>query len=143
MNMSFQEKSIWISLVVTTIIFGYYFVKAFDVFLNPFSNNPGLVSLLMGVVILTIIVEIILQTILSIFSKKEASAGNDERDKIIKFKSFRISYFILIFGAWVAVISLLVPKSTTLFMANIIIFFSILSELFGFVTQLIYYRRGV
>jgi len=142
MKMSFQEKSIWISLISTILIFGYYFTQAISVFNNPDVHNTNLIGLFIGIIILVVIIQIASQTIVAIVHRKEVEKGEDERDNLIKLKATRISYFILVFGIWITVISLLIFQST-LVMANIIMFFFILSEIVGFTSQLFYYRRGV
>lgn len=142
MNMSFQEKSIWISLVSTILIFGYYFTQAISVFKNPDVHKTNLIGLFVGVIFLVVIIQIISQSILALVNRKEAEKGEDERDHLIKLKATRMSYFILVFGVWVTGISMLILPSP-LVMANIIMFFFILSEIAGFTSQLLHYRRGV
>ncbi len=142
MNISFQEKSIWISLIVTLLIFGYYFIQSVIVLKNPLSDSSELIGLFIGTIILTVIIQVVLQIILAITNKKEAVQGKDERDNLIKLKAFRISYFILVIGVWVTGMSMLILASPFI-MANVIMFFFILSEVAGFVTQLFYYRRGL
>ena len=140
--MSFREKSIWISLLATILVFGYYFANAFSALTSFNIDNRGLIGLFIGVVVLMIIVEVVLNTILAIASRNQAGETEDERDNLIRLKSTRISYLVLVFGVWAAAMSLLLSASP-LAMANIIIFFFILAEIVGFSTQLFYYRKGI
>ncbi len=142
MNMSFKEKSIWISLIATIIIFGFYFSKTFPLFRNFDDNNTEMVMLFIGVVILMIIVQIISHIVLAVFNRKDAEAGEDERDKLVELKATRIAHFVLITGVWLTASCLLITKSP-LMLVNIMIFFFILSEVLGFIAQLFYYRKGI
>ena len=141
MSISFQEKSIWISLVITILLFGLYFVMAFIVFTNPYDPNTNLVGLFIGVIILYVIFQIVLHSLVAIVHKKEADKSLDERDNLIELKATRISYFILVLGVWVTGTSML--PGSSLMMAHIIMFFFVLAEIVGFLIQLFYYRRGV
>jgi len=142
MNISYQEKSIWISLVTTILIFGFYFTQAVRVFNNPDLSNTILTGFFLGAIVLVVAIQIVLQTILAIANRKVAEKAGDERDSLIELKATRISYFILVFGVWVAGSSMFISPSPVV-MANIIMFFFILSEVVGFTAQLLYYRRGV
>ncbi len=142
MNMSFREKSIWISLAATVLIFGYYFANAFSALTSFNADNRGLIGLFIGVVVLMIIVEVVLNIILAIASRNQAAEAEDERDNLIRLKCIRISYLVLVFGVWTVAMSLLLSASPVA-MANIIIFFFILAEIVGFSTQLLYYSKGI
>jgi hypothetical protein len=142
MKLSFQEKSIWISLVTTILIFGFYFTQAIRAFDSPDVHGTYLIGLFIGIIILVVIVQIVLQSVLAIAHRKAAEAGTDERDNLIELRATRISYFVLVFGVWATCTSMLIHRSP-LVMANTILFFFILSETVGFTSQLFYYRRGL
>lgn len=142
MNISFQEKSIWVSLVATILIFGFYFIKAFNVFSSANTPNESLIGLFIAVIVLSIVAQIVLQSVLAIAYRKEAEGSEDERDNIIELKATRISYFVLAIGVWFAGFSIFAIPSS-LATANIILFFFLLAEIVGFSTQLFFYRRGV
>jgi len=141
MNLSYQEKSIWVILISTVLVFGSYFYAAFKLFpFTSFPNSP-LIALFIGTIVGYIILQIILHIGLALFHVKEAEGDTDERDALIELKATRISYFVLIFGVWVAGCSMFLFISTVT-MANIIMFFFVLAEIIGNVVQLYYYRRG-
>jgi hypothetical protein len=142
MNLSYQEKSIWVSLVSTLIVFGYYFLNAMKIFNNSKIENLAITGLFIGTVIILIIIQIVFQSIIAIINRKEAQKGEDERDNLIELKATRISYFIIVLGVWVTALSFLI-LSSTIIMANTIMFFFILAEIVGYIIQLIYYRRGI
>ena len=82
MNLSLQEKSLWISLVLTLLIFGYYFSHAVRTIRNPDVDDMILVGFIIGVIVLSIIIQIILQSVLAIAHRKEVEDGGDERDNL-------------------------------------------------------------
>lgn len=142
MNLSYREKIIWVSLISTILIFGYYFIQAFKVFTNPDIENISLLSLFLGLVIFITVIQVTLIITLSIVNRKEAKADGDERDKLIETKATRISHFILSAGAWTTAFGILITSSAFI-LINVLILFLIISEIVGFSLQLFYHRRGL
>lgn len=145
MKLSFREKSLLISLITTILFFGIYFLKAFKEIFHTKGYNPQLIALFIIITILIIVVQIISHIVISISSKKaweDAQECEDERDRLIKSKGIKISYFVLSIGVWA--VCLWMPFLKTPFvMANILMFFFVLAAVFDYVTQLVYYRKGV
>lgn len=139
--MSYQEKSILTSLILTVIIFGFYFVKVFGTISPTDSGLVNGIVLFVGAVLYIVLLEIILRIILPIFHKNEPRSISDERDKIIQLKATRVSYIILVFGMFFATISLFLSLAPLL-IANIVLLFFIIAELTGYSIQLFYYRKG-
>lgn len=142
MNISFKEKSIWASLIITIIVFGYYFVRVVSIFKEPVPDTSTLIGVFITMVVLMIIIQIVSQITLAIAFKKEANEGFDERDKLISLKATRISYWILILGV-VNTILYLVLGTSPLLAANILWFMFIIAEICGDSIKLFYYRRGI
>ena len=142
MNISFKEKSLWTSLIITIVIFGYYFSRVFSALNQPTVDTSGLITLFIGVVFAMIVLEIVSHITLTAIYKKEASDFNDERDKLIELKAIRISYYILILGVFQAVVSLLMGKAPIM-STNIILLFFVVAQIAGDITQLVYYRKGI
>lgn len=141
MKLTFQEKSLWASLVSTLVIFSYYFYRAFPALRDPLQTDNSPVGVLIGVVILIIIIQIAMQVTLAIRSRKEAERQPDERENLISLKASRSAHFILVVGVWITIMSIYF-EPTGLALINTLLFFFILSEIAGYALQLIYYRRG-
>ena len=142
MNLTFHEKSLWASLISTILIFGFYFSQAYMVLSDPLISENKLGGLLIGVTILIILTQIILQASLAIFDYKDAGRKSDERERLIDLKAGRIAHYILVLGVWITILSIYFqPSSITLI--NILLFFFIVSELVGYVIQLHQFRKGV
>lgn len=137
--MSFKEKSIWISLVTTILIFGYYFLRIFQMANNEEATHTEIAVFFISVIVLIVIVETILHILLAIFHRPEAE---DERDRLIELKATRNAYYLLVAGVFTAIVGFVVSAAPIL-VAHIILFFFILAETGAFITQLFYYRRGI
>jgi len=140
--MSFKEKSILGSLIITIIVFGYYFLQVFKTTGSTLFEVANGISFFIGAVVLMVLLEIILHIILAITNKNESNQSNDERDKLIDLKATRISYYILVFGIFTVGVSMLFSFDTLL-LANTMLLFFIIAEIVGFSMQLYYYRRGL
>ena len=139
MNKSFQEKSIWISLVAISLIFGYYFLRVFKIAAEDEINVAESIVLLISVIVMVIIVEVVSHIILALRTRPEAQ---DERDRLIELKATRNAYFVLAFGIFLP-IACIVISVRPFIVAHVIMFIFVLSEIASFLTQLFYYRRGI
>ncbi|MEP1447330.1 MAG: hypothetical protein ABJK37_14600 [Paraglaciecola sp.] len=153
--MSFREKSIWISLISTLLIFGDYFLNI--LFLGGVSEEiaqSAALGLFLRALVLIIIIEIVFQGMLAISNRKEAELGANERDKLFEYKANSLGYIILVIGVFVTlgrvVFLELNPEFFTqsntfnipLLTAHILLFSFIFSEVVRFSAQLYYYRSG-
>ncbi len=139
MSITFQEKSIIVTLTTTLIIFSGYFVTAFTMLAQPDVPEASIIALFIGAVVLMVAVQIGVHVIIALFSKHEES---DERDKLIKLKATRISYYVLVAGIWATAVSPALWSSTFMIL-NLLILSFMLSAIIGQISQLVMYRRGV
>ena len=153
--MSFKEKSTWISLVSTLLIFGYYFANIIALRDTPIElAKVAAAGLLLEAVILITIVEIIFQGMLASTNRKAAQLGSDERDKLFEMKGNMAGYTVLVIGVMFTFTRILIVEfnpdfadqnsslQIPLLTAHILMFSFILSEVVRFSAQLYYYRRG-
>ena len=152
MNFSFKEKTILTSLGITLLVFGWYFYQVL-LKLTLAANEPLNASNIFGVIILSVILEAIIQ---SFFSIKNKGKTEDERDKLIKLASYRNGYWVLCIGVWFLLIHLLFEATgdwqnvyhkiiftSPAILAHLLLFFFIVAEVVGFITQLYHYRKGI
>ena len=154
MDMSFSEKSAWISFTSTLLIFGYYFFNVLGLSgTDGEAANHAAVMLLAQAIVLTIIVESVFHGMLAATNHKAAELGADERDKTYELKASKIGYAILSTGVIIVIgrmiilelnpdfadhnSSLQIPMLT----AHMLMFSFILSELARFGMQILYYRK--
>ena len=154
--MAFREKSAWISIFVTCLIWGAYFG---DVLPNLMSARPhveGMLSNFLYSVVLAVILQIVLMIVIAIISPKDADAPADERERIIEFRSTTIAYNVLTVLLVVAVLGApalalyhafkagISPNlaNAAIPMANGVLLALVLAEISKYASQLVQYRRG-
>jgi hypothetical protein len=154
MNMSFREKSIWISLIATLLIFGDYFLNVISLGGLPAdAAKTAALGLSLRALFLIIIVEIIFQGMLAVSNRKAAELGADERDKLFEYKGNNFGYTVLVIGVFITLGRIVFLEinpefieqtnwlTIPLLTAHILLFSFILSEVVRFSAQLYYYRR--
>lgn len=141
MNTSYHEKSLWVSLVSTILVFGYYFVKAFGLFGGQGRSGTSLIFTFISAVVVLIVIQITTQIYLTLTDRKAVEAGQDERDRSINQRTTRMSYTILVIGIWVSVGSQALKSDPTL-LVNLLMLSFIIAEIVGYINKLIIYRRG-
>jgi len=155
MNMSFREKSIWISLVSTLLIFGDYFLNIISLSSLPAdAAKAATLGLSLRALFLIIIVEIVCQAMLAASNRKAAELGADERDKLFEYKGNNFGYTVLVIGVFITLGRIvfleinpeIIEQSTLLniplLTAHILLFSFIFSEVVRFSAQLYYYRSS-
>ena len=155
MNMSFEEKSAWVSLVLILAIFGHYFMKLVglsEMELEVARNFA--VQSLSSAMIMIVVLEAVLHAVMAATNRKGEGVEADERDKLISYKANQWGYTVLVIGVvlcigWMLLVELKpeladFERSVTVpFMtAHILMFSFILSEVVRFSGQVFFYRRG-
>jgi hypothetical protein len=149
--MSYQEKNVTVSLVSTLLILGYYLANMFQMY-----QDGGLVAarvfrlwaiVIVAGIIVNIISSILTNIVLSIVhaiktrTEEEERFIEDERDKLIGLKGMRVSYITFSIGVLLAMLTFVFGQPP-LVMFSLIIFFSLVAEIIGDISQIYRYRRG-
>jgi hypothetical protein len=149
--MSIRKTSITVSLVSTLLILGYYLLNLIPMFQQGDLNSEE-VFRVAGIVIIASIVlniagNILTNIVINIFhaiqtqSAKEVRMIEDERDKLIGLKGAQVSYVAFSLGVLIAMLTFVFGQPP-LMMFSLIIFFSLLAEIFGDLAQLNFYSKG-
>ncbi len=138
MNASFEEKSAWIQLVSLVVVLGGYFVTAAQMLAQGITVVMAYAGVFIGSVVMLVIVLVVGHTVVAIFGGSEK---RDERDKLIEWRAEGHSSWILAAGVFIAVTGL-VLSFENVWIANLLIFSLLLSEVAKLVLQIVYYRRG-
>ena len=154
MNMSFREKSIWISLIATLLIFGDYFLNVISLGVLPAdAAKTAALGLSLRALFLIVIVEIIFQGMLAVSNRKAAELGADERDKLFEYKGNNFGYTVLVIGVFITLGRIVFLEINPEFIeqtnglkiplltAHILLLSFIFSEVVRFSAQLYYHRR--
>lgn len=150
-GLSFHEKSVIVSLLTSTVVYAVFAVLVWQRYqAGSFDAASVLVFwgrallILIGVQILfQVVAQILLAISHAIVTREEEDPSfEDERDKLIELKSTRNQFVVFGVGFLLATAALAFGHSVTV-MFVILIAFLIIAELFGGVSKLVYYRRGV
>jgi len=147
--MSFQEKRNIVNIISTLLISGIYFWYVFQSHPEASMSTDELLSFwattLLILIPVTIVAKIIIHIVFSIMNTigtNENEPRLDERDKLIELKTTRNANYIFAIGFVLAMGALAMDMSVNV-MFIVIICSGILSEIFGNVSQLYYYRKGI
>lgn len=149
--MSYQEKSVTVSLFSSLLILGYYLTNILRMYFGE-GLVSGQVFRLAGIVIaagilVNITANILTNIILSIVhairtgEEQEERFIEDERDNLIGLKGTRFSYIVFSVGVLLAMISF-VAGQPALVMFSLIVLFGLVAEIIGDLVQVALYRRG-
>ena len=143
MNISFKEKSLWISVLVTSLVWAWYFDIIWDGLwaLNLVRSE---VLVLSAVVVGAIIaLQVVLHIIVAIINPKETDQRSDERDRQINRKAGNLSGWVLaigVFHVWVVTSLVDIPS---IIVANILLLIIVLTQIVNDLLRLLFYNRGV
>jgi hypothetical protein len=155
MDMSLKEKSTWLSLLSTLGVFGYYFYNI--VGLAGLPENDSLdIALALSIKTITavVMIEILFQSLLAISNHREATLGNDERDKLFNYRSTSIAYSVLVCGVFLTLGRIVILEynpsfdegqsswQIPLLTAHILLLSFIVAEVSRFAALIFFYRRA-
>jgi hypothetical protein len=140
-NMSFREKSTWISFVLLLAIsipFFYQFVRIE----SGGMSSEGSFHLFLALVIVFIVGEIVLHAIIAMQSPRDARAPKDERERLIDLKATRAAFFVLMTGALLVIVMVHFPVDR-LEILQALLLSVVVAELTMLGARIVYYRRAV
>ena len=150
--MSNRENTIIVSLVSSLLILIYYMVRWMQMYQEVGLNSAQIFRLWVIVIIATILLNILGNILANIAvniahairtnSSAEVRMVEDERDKLIELKGVKASYIASSFGVFLAMLTFALGQPP-LIMFSLIIFFSLMGQIIGDLSQLYLYRRGV
>ena len=134
-GLTFREKSLWVQVVSTIVLYAYYFWRAVSIG----DGDPGQAGALFGgVVVVMIVVQIIVHTVLARHRRPEDA---DERDRRVAIRGARNAYYVLMAGVWGA-LGLIAMTAKPFWVAHAALLAIVIAELVRCASQLVYYRRG-
>jgi hypothetical protein len=147
--MSYQERRAIASLIGTVLISAFYFIFAFQRYPagNSYSTDvfhfwgSAILIFIPVSIVAKIVIHIQFNIIYAMATNEKEGSFSDERDKLIGLKATRNSLYVFTSGFLLAMGSLIMDMPPSV-MFIILISSVIVSELFGDITQLYFYRRG-
>jgi heme/copper-type cytochrome/quinol oxidase subunit 2 len=140
--MSFREKSAWIVMLTTLVIYGLYFWKIAQAAAAGDAESFHYGPLLIETVILLVIAQIVLMVVISIIRPKDARQPRDERERLIELKAVRIAFAVLsVCVLTVCCYAAFYPSS--FYTTNALLLSLVLSEIVRNAGQIAYYRASL
>lgn len=149
--MSYQEKSSIVSIVSNLIVLAFYSIfissrlsAGIITDANALKYIGTTILIVIGASIVLRIVNLIIFTIINaIITRKEDDPEiEDERDKLFKYKSERVSQFIAGLGFIGALISIVLGFSATIFLSVLFASF-LIGDLVASIVKITMYRKGI
>lgn len=148
--MSYQEKQnivnilsgLLITIIYAAIIYQRHLQGRFDL-TEDFGKWGVLFLIFIGVsVVARIIIQIIFHIINAIVTREEKTPVQDERDKLVRLKGIRNSYYVFTGGFVLSVMGLALGMPVHwIFIA--FVGFGLIAEIVDNGSQIYYYRKGV
>ena len=149
--MSNRKHEITVTLVCSLFILVYYLVNIFQMLQGGGLNSAEVFRLWVVVIIANIVLTItgfiisyiVINIVHAIKTQKEDEVRmlEDERDKLIGLKGDRVSYIAFSIGVFLSMLTFALGQPP-LVMFSLIVFFSLLAEIIGDISQLVFYHRG-
>jgi hypothetical protein len=142
LNVSFKEKSIWISLAIITFILVGYFSQVYQGLVSGNLDKTAVSGLFMGAVVSIIVLEIVSHIVIAALNVKDADQPSDERDQLFSMKAGNISGWVLGIGVLIIAAQTFKQELDSLWVANLLLFAVFVSQVVSYALQIFYYRRG-
>jgi len=149
--MSTKKNEITVTLVCSLFILAYYLVNIFQMLQGGGLNSEEVFRLWVVVIIANIVLTIagfiisyiVINIVHAIKTQKEEEVRmlEDERDRLIGLKGDRVSYIAFSIGVFLSMLTFALGQPP-LVMFSLIVFFSLLAEILGNISQLVFYHRG-
>ena len=148
--MTYQEKQSIVNIISALLITSIYALIVYQRHMQgrfdlteDFSTWGVIFLIFAGVsIVARIIIYIIFHIINAIATREEEIPVTDERDKLIKLKSTRNSYYTFSFGFFLSIISLIVGMPIYgIFIAFVVC--CVIAEITDNTSQIYYHRKGV
>ncbi|MGH8758216.1 MAG: hypothetical protein ACREVW_01670 [Burkholderiales bacterium] len=136
MDLSFQEKSLWLLLVSLVAGFGFYFGSVLPT--DAVDVMPHQVVVFALAVVMLVILQIVGHVVIALVDRRTAT---DERDRLIELKGARNAAYVLATGVFLALCAALVTKGNFVF-THVLLGFWALAQLVEIGSQLFLHRRG-
>jgi hypothetical protein len=144
-SLSFREKGAWACLLTTVAVFVPYFAQVFHLFARGDLKTGSVITAFYVASIWQVLLNVVAQVVIAIRSGHEPK---DERDSAIESKSFRYAYWIFALLLWPII--MVAPASTIggysltpVFISQMVFLCFVVAEVTRYLTQVVYYRRGI
>jgi H+/Cl- antiporter ClcA len=135
-NLTFQEKTLWVSLFAEVFVYGLYYLNV----LPPVNGNMESPHIWQYFKYIGLLIVVIIVGVVAI-ALKDRSEVVDERQKLIEMKADRVSAYILHFGIFVAIVVAMFVPGNFWFIHTLTVI-GVLADIVNKVLQLRSFSRG-
>ena len=135
MNLSFQEKSLWLMFASLVGVFGFYFVSVLPA--DRVDLQPQQVVFFVLAVVVLVIMAIVGHIVIAILERHRETDG---RDRLIALKCVRNGSYVPATGVFVALCAAVLTKGNFMF-THVLLGFWVLAQLVEIGSQLSLLRR--
>lgn len=139
-DMSFREKSAWISALSILGVFIPFFWNSYRQFTGAVDSHTA-VSTAFGLLALFVVLEIVLHVAIALQSPREARSPKDERERAIELRATFVAFQVLVVGALLGVWSIHLTSRAWV-IQQVVLFAVVAAELVKFTLQIVLFRRG-
>jgi len=139
-DMSFREKSAWISFVLILGVFTPFFWNAYRQFAGAIDGSTG-VTWAVGLLVLFVVLEIVLHVAVALLAPADARTPKDERERLIEMRATFVAFQFLVVGALLGAATIHVSRSAWV-MQQVVMLSIVLAELVKYGIQIALFRRG-
>ena len=136
MDLSFQEKSLWLMFISLVGGFGFYLVAVLPT--DAVDVMPHQVVLFVLAVVMLVIMQLVGHIVIAIMDRRTET---DERDRLIELKATRNAAYVLATGVFLALCAALLTEGNFIF-THVLLGFWVLAQLVEIGSQLFLHRRG-
>lgn len=141
MSMTFQEKSLWVTLAGLLVVSAGYTYSTYMTILHmPATRDvmPQQAGLFMAATIMLVIILVAGHIVIALLDRRTEP---DERDRSIELRGGRYGSFVLATGIFLTLCTALVTEGNAV-MAHVLLGSWVLAQVVEIVSQLVLYRRG-
>lgn len=139
MDLSFNEKMHWVTIIALVVIYGFYFLAV----LPPESPDvSGEQVVLFLVLLVPLVLIFIIGAIVAVATGRRSEVEDDERDRLIELKGIRNGAYVLGTGVFAAIACALLTDGN-FWLIHVLFASLVLSEVIESASRLVYYRWGV
>ena len=136
MDMSFHEKSLWLTLVALLVAFGWYFVQVLPA---PSADLlPSQVGTFILAVALLVVTEVAGHVVIAVVDRRPEG---DERDRLIALHGTRNGAYVLAAGVFLSLCTAVLTEGNFAF-AHVLLGSWVLAQLVETGSQLALHRSG-
>jgi len=136
MDLSFQEKSLWLMFGSLLAVFTFYFGSVLPS--DAVNVLPHQIMTFVVALAVLVVIEIVGHIVIAIVDRR---TDTDERDKLIQLKGMRNAGYVLATGVFFSLCAALMSDGNFVF-THVLLGSWVLAQLVEIGSQLVLYRRG-